>query len=68
MTLQARISATSKDQYRAEVARLRAEVADLEREADWSIEHARRLRDTALTLRGQWYRLVDRWTAETEAA
>jgi hypothetical protein len=68
VTLQARISATSKDQYRAEVARLRAKVADLEREADWSIEHARRLRDTALDLRGQWYRLVDRWVVETTEA
>ena len=68
MTLQARINATSNDQYRAEVARLRAKVADLEREADWSIEHARRLRDTALDLRGQWYRLVDRWVTDTAEA
>ena len=65
MTLQSRIASASNEQYRQEVARLRHEVADLEREADWSIEHARRLRETALDLRGQWYRLIDAWVAET---
>ena len=65
MTLQARIAATSNDQYRAQIARLRAEVADLEREADCSFAHARQLRDAALDLRGEWYRLIERWTAET---
>jgi hypothetical protein len=51
--------------YRQRVAALRAEVAACELEADESEEHARVLRDRALSLRAKWCQLIDDWTAET---
>jgi len=65
MTLMARIGVATGVQYQERIARLRAEIGDMEREADESERHARQLRDSALRLRGRWSLLVDEWQAVT---